>query len=330
MSPTISDVAAAAGVSTATVSRALSGSTRVAPATRQKVLAIVAELGYQPSAIARSLRQQTTTVFGVIVTDITNPFYAELVLGAEEAALDLGRSVLLCNAAGDPEREGLYLDVLTEHRVDGLIVASEALSNRYRERLADFPVPVVLVNTKHEDAPIPSVTSDNRRGGRLAAQHLVDQGYPAMAAILGPTYANGRPLRVVGIRDVVSGDRLITEACAGDMEGGKKAMERLSRRISPPFGLVCHNDLTAIGAMAALREIGWSVPDDVGVVGFDDIPISEYLDPPLTTVAQDMYALGAGAVDALIRMSSSEVTEIEDIHEVRLVVRASSVRGESG
>ncbi|MPZ53271.1 MAG: LacI family DNA-binding transcriptional regulator [Acidimicrobiia bacterium] len=329
MSPTISDVANAAGVSTATVSRALSGSPRVAPDTMEKVLASVAELGYQPSAIARSLRQQKTTVLGVIVTDITNPFYGELVLGAEEAALDMGLSVLLCNAAGDSEREAQYLDVLAEQRVGGVIVASEILSQRYRERLADFPVPVVLVNTKHDGAPIPSVTSDNRRGGQLAAQHLVDQGYPSVAAILGPTYADGRPLRVVGIRDVVDGDRLVTEAGTGDMEGGRRAMERLARRISPPFGLVCHNDLTAIGAMSVLRKRGWRVPEDVGVVGFDDIPISAYVDPPLTTVAQDMYALGARAVDALHRISPSDGADFEEILEVRLVVRESSIRGGS-
>lgn len=325
MSPTISDVASAAGVSTATVSRALSGSPRVAPATRSRILAVVDELGYQPSAIARSLRQQASTVLGLIVTDITNPFYGEVVLGAEEAAHDLGHSVLLCNAAGDPEREARYLNVLAEQRVGGIMVASEALSTRYRDQLVDFPVPVVLVNTKHENPAIPSVTSDNRTGGRLAAQHLIDQGYPRLAAILGPTYADGRPLRVVGIRDVAPDD-LVTEAADGDLEGGKRAMARLARRISPPFGLVCHNDLTAIGAMSALSELGWTVPDDVGVVGFDDIPICAFVDPPLTTVAQDMYGLGARAVEAVMRMGSSTESETgETLLDVRLVVRQSSV-----
>jgi DNA-binding LacI/PurR family transcriptional regulator len=320
---TIAEVAATANVSTATVSRVLSGSTNVTAATRAHVQEVVHRLGYRPSAVARSLRRRSTTVYGLIVTDISNPFFSEMVRGAEDAALARGRSVLLCNGDADPEREHLYLRVLVEHRVDALVVASDPLILRHRATLENFPAAVVLVNSDL-DVALPCITSDNRLGGRLAAQHVAGLGYSRFAAMRGPGDAGRVPSRLAGIHEVVPPDVLALEPSTGDISGGEVAMARLAERIRPPFAVLCHNDLEAIGALAHCRRLGWRVPDDVAIMGFDDIPLSAYVDPPLSTIAQDMYALGVAAIDLVARLETGWSGGDVEYRPVNLVVRRST------
>jgi LacI family transcriptional regulator len=328
ISATISDVAELAGVSTATVSRVLSGAASVRPDTQQRVEDAMARLNYRPSAVARSLRMQSTAVIGLIVTDITNPFYPDLVRGMEDEILQQGRSVLLGNGAGSADREQRYLDVLLERRVDAVVVASSGLAERYAARLDEFPVPVVLVNTDLPGRPLPAVIADSRSGGRLAAEHLLSRGYTRIVYISGGSESKDTSQRQAGVVDVV-GDALTTVDGGGHLDGGARAMHHLAESVEPPFGIVAHNDLTAIGALAALHELGWDVPAQVGVVGFDDIAMSRFVTPSLTTIFQDKYGMGVVAAQTVDRLLAGEKVEGTTVLPVELIARASTDRPET-
>ncbi|CAN5713239.1 DNA-binding transcriptional regulator CytR [soil metagenome] len=327
--PTITDVADRADVSRGTVSRVLSGSPRVLPATRARVLEAIDALDYRPSSIARSLRLQRTRTVGLIVTDITNPFYPEVVRGFEDAAQHLGLGVFLGNAAEDPGRESRYLALLWERRVDAVVIAAGGLRNRQAEALRAYPVPVVIVNASSPDPRIPAVLSDSRTGGRMAAQHLIDLGHRSLVYVLGPREADGTPVRLEGARDAARSGRglgVTLKVIRGDghLSGGTAAALALASRLEPPFALICHNALTAIGAMRGLLEVGLRVPIDVSVVGFDDIALTDYTVPPLTTVAQDKYAMGRRAVAIVDRILAGEAVSGTERLPVRLVVRGST------
>lgn len=321
--PTIVDVAREAGVSPATVSRVLSGSDKVAAATRRRVSEAMAELGYRPSSVARSLRRRTTDVLGLIVTDITNPFYPEVVRGAEDAAAAAGRSVLLCNSAEDAAREVHYLDTLQDQRIDAIIVASTGVWRRHRERLLAFPCPVVLLH-QHSDLPdVGSVSNDDAAGGRLAAEHLLAGGYERIVYIGGPSDAPYTSDRYRAVVETTRAD--VTQLSSdGHAPEGYTAMLQLASEVQPPLGVVAHNDLTAIGVLSALAELGWKVPDDVGVVGFDDLEVTRYVQPPLTTVHQDKYTIGAEAVRMAIEILHASAAPRRVVVPVELVVRRST------
>jgi LacI family transcriptional regulator len=323
---TIANVAARAGVSTATVSRVLAGSDKVRPDKRARVLEAMAALDYRPSGVARALRRRMTATLGLVVTDIANPFYPEVVLGVEDEARRRGFSVLLCNAAEDAERESAYLDLLRERRVDAALIASGGMARRHAERLAEFPVPVVLVNVRPSPDGLPAVACDDHTGGWLAATHLLSCGHRRLLHLAGPADAGETSQRVEGVRAAVAAhpdaDLLVVDG-DGHLEGGRRTMMRAAQQVTPPFGVVAHNDLTAIGAVSVLRDLGLAVPDQVGVVGFDDIMLSAYVGPPLTTVKQDKYGMGVWAVDAAARRLDGEAVEGVNL-PVELIVRRST------
>ena len=304
--PTIADVARRARVSTATVSRVLAGHGRARQETRDRVFAAARDLGYRPSGVARSLRQRATRTLGLIVTDIENPFFPQLVRAVEDAAHDRGYAILLCNAADDPERESGYLDLLVDRWVDGVIIAASSLGGRHREWLADAPLPIVLVNSPEQDVGLSTIASDNRGGGALAAAHLAELGHRRIGLIGAPPRNVDGPARLAGARDALRtagiDDRAIHVAAddAG-VTGGEAAAAEIIARDPEVTGLVAYNDLMAIGAMRAIRASGRRVPDDVSVTGFDDVDLAAFVDPPLTTIAQSTAAMGRWAVDELMR-----------------------------
>lgn len=323
MTATIQDVAARAGVSTATVSRVLSGADSVAPGTRRKVQAAVEELDFRPSGVARALRRQATATLGLIVTDITNPFYPEIVRGVEDAARQRGYSLLLCNSVADPAREAGSLDLMVERRVDGLLVAAGGLARRHGRTLADFPVPVVLVNAR---APVPrlsAVACDDRAGGLLAAEHLLACGYRRIVYIAGPPEADETSQRLEAVREAV-GDGLLVVEGDGHFQGGERAMRQALEVVEPPFGVAAHNDLSAVGALRALAAAGVGVPRPVGVVGFDDIALSAFIQPRLTTVSQDKYGMGRWAVEEIHRLLAGGEAQGTYVLPVNLVRRDST------
>ena len=302
--PTIRDVARRAGVSTATVSRVISGSVAARPQTRARVLAAAETLGYRPSAVARSLKLRTTRTLGLLVTDIQNPYYPEIVRAVEDAALERHLAVLLCNGADDPSREETYLDLLVDRRVDGIIIASSGLHEHHGEWLARGSVPVVLVNWAAPDLPLPAILSDNRAGGRLATEHLLSLGHRRIGHLSAPARNAAAAERRGGIREALAAAGLDPRSLVvvegdGQVAGGERAAIELLERMPDVTGIVCYNDLTAIGAVRALRARGRQVPADVSVIGYDDIALSAWVDPPLTTIAQSTSEMGRWAVRRL-------------------------------
>lgn len=326
---TINDVADHAGVSRGTVSRVLAGSPRVLPATRERVLKSIETLDYRPSSIARSLRLRRTQTVGLIVTDITNPFYPEVVRGFEDAAQELGLGVFLGNAAEDPRRELRYLELLRDRQVDAVAVAAGGLRDRLADKLRAYPVPVVYLNAASPDARIPSIVSADREGGRLAAQHLISLGHRRLVYVRGPRERDDSSPRLEGARDAVRAARAMTVTLetwggGGHLAGGTAVARDVASHYQPPYALICHNDLTAIGVMHGLSELGVRVPLDVSVVGFDDIALTDYTVPPLTTVAQDKYEMGSRAVRLIARILAGETVSGTTELPVRLVVRRST------
>jgi LacI family transcriptional regulator len=339
--PTIRDVARLAGVSTATVSRILSGAGEARPATQARVYDAVRALDYRPSGIARSLKLGSTGTIGLIVTDILNPFFPELVRAIEDAARARDLAVMLCNGQEDADREASYLELLSERRVDGIVVASGSLSERHGQWLRSTAVPVVLVNCRLADDAQPAILTDNRAATRVATEHLLALGHRRLGHITGRPTDAATEDRLAGVRAAIAGaglpeDALVVVVGDGHATGGERAMQELLAT-SGVTGVVCYNDLTAVGALHAIRDHGLGVPGDVSLVGFDDIDLAKLVDPPLTTVAQDTEAMGRWAVEYLARVigrgqarSSNGATPDDGDTSHLLLAGSLRVRGTSG
>lgn len=304
---TIRDVAARAGVSTATVSRVLAGLGHPRPETTAAVQAAVEALRYRPSGVARSLRMQETRTLGLIVTDIQNPFFPELVQAADQAARGLGYSILLGSAAYDEGRARHYLDLMVDRRVDGMIVASSQIAAASSDWLLASPVPVVVLNAEPGGLPVPLITSDNRGGARLAAEHLLGLGHRRLAYVRGRASFSADVPRLEGFREACiaaglrPGDWLELPG-DGQVEGGERAARELLAGHAGTTAVACYNDTTAIGVLRALRTARIRVPADISVIGCDDITAASWITPALTTVAQQKAEMGRLGVECLASM----------------------------
>lgn len=305
MAATIVDVASRAGVSTATVSRVLSGAAAARPATRERVLAAAHELSYRPSGVARALKRRQTRTIGLLITDIENPFFPQIVRAAEDEARARGLGLLLCNAADDPGRELAYLDLLLDRRIDGLIVASARAIRRHARRLVGVAMPVVLVNAATRVAGLPGITAAHRRGAGLATRHVLELGHVRIGHVTAPAdRAAAARLRRAGVDDALRAagmdpSGLLVEEGDERIAGGIRATTSLLALRHRPTAIVCYNDLTAIGTLQAARAAGLRVPEDVSVVGFDDIELAAWTDPGMTTVRQPTDEMARWAVARL-------------------------------
>jgi DNA-binding LacI/PurR family transcriptional regulator len=313
---TIRDVARRAGVSTATVSRVLAGIGNPKAETADAVMEAVGALDYRPSAVARSLRMRRTHTFGLIVTDIQNPFFPELVQAADDAARRFGFTILLGSAAYDEHRTVHYLDLMADRRVDGLIVASSQVSDESWHWLAASPVPVVVVNAEPGDVPISVITSDNTAGMAVVAEHLIGLGHRRIAYVRGEEGMTADLPRIEGFRRACSAAGIPASdiiELRGDarLEGGERAVAELLATDSGVTAIACHNDITAIGALRALRAAGVNVPRDISIVGCDDIAAASWVVPSLTTVAQQKAEMGRMAVERLLAMLGAGESGIE-------------------
>ncbi len=305
----IKDIAQVAGVSHSTVSRALKGTGRVAPATRERIRRIAQELGYTPSLVARSLVTRRTHTLGLVVTTIADPFHTEVVRGVEEAALEAGYSLLLAMSNEDPQREMQAVRSFQERRVDGVIVAASRVGARYGDLLCELGVPIVLINNHVEGANIHSVAHDDYDGARQVMAHLLALGHRRIAYLGNARGGNAQERRWSGWRDALieAGLPAPRTLCAtgpdGRVESGQVALERLLAQTSQwPEAIFCYNDMMAIGAMHALKARGIRIPEDIALAGFDDIDLARYLDPALTTLAQPRYEMGRQAVEILLAL----------------------------
>jgi LacI family transcriptional regulator len=254
--------------------------------------------------VARSLKLRTTRTLGLVITDIENPFFPELVRAVEDAALERDMVMLLCTAAEDPEREASYLDLLVDRRVDGVVIASAGLGERQAAWLARPPLPVVLANCSAPGAMLPAVLSDNRTGGRLGAEHLLALGHRTVGHLTAPARHADASDRLAGCRDALAAAGLDAEGmpvaiAAATVSGGEQAMRDLLERVRGITGVTAYNDLMAIGALRAIRACGRRAPRDVSVVGFDDVSVAALVEPALTTIVQQTREMGRLAVERL-------------------------------
>jgi DNA-binding LacI/PurR family transcriptional regulator len=327
-SVSIKDIARAAGVSHPTVSRALADSPLVADETKQRIQRIAREMGYTPSAIARGLVTKRTATIGVVVTTIADPFIAEVVQGVEEIGLDNGYSVILCNCNAEAEREMACVRSLREKRVDAIIVTSSRVGNLYLSLLEELEVPVVLINNQHKGGYVYSVSIDDLAGGQLAGRFLLSLGHRHIAYIAGPTSAQSSAERLEGCRRALRecgldlSDRWVTPG-DGRTHGGQTGASLLLQQFPRPTAIFCYNDMTAIGALRAIKSAGLDVPGDVSLIGYDDIAFAAFVDPPLTTVAQDKRTLGRRAMKLTLDLLDGEEGAGSIVLAPHLVERAS-------
>jgi DNA-binding LacI/PurR family transcriptional regulator len=325
----IKDIATAAGVTHSTVSRALRNSSLVNRETAERIHRIAREMGYQVSALAQALATNRTRTIGVVVTTIADPFAAEVVSGLEQTANDNGYSVYLANSGAEPEREIRVVRSFAEHRVDGIAVTSSRVGALYGQMLSEMRVPIVLINNQEPGEFINSVMIANVEAARDATVHLIRLGHTRIA-YLGDKYGHQSDMeRFAGYRSaleradlpfrpelVVHGD--------GRSEGGEAAMEKLLAAEEPPTAVFCYNDMSALGALKRIRAAGLRVPDDISIVGFDDLFVARYTEPPLTTVRQPMWQMGALAMQILLKLVGG--SQPEEHHRVagELIVREST------
>jgi LacI family transcriptional regulator len=330
---TITDVASAAGVHPSTVSRILTGhaGTTIRPATRQRVLAAADHLGYRPSALARGLRLQQTLTLGMLVPDITNPFFSSIIKGAEDAARERGYNLILCNSEDDPEREATCLRALREHEVDGLLIASSQMADDTIAGLREEAYPFVLLNRATESADDLAVVVDNHAAALGAMRHLAALGHHRVGHIAGPQSTTTGVDRYEGYRagvlacGLADEPGLAVEADAFSMEAGHRALGIMLDGPARPTAVFAANDLIAIGMLQRLRGLGARVPDDLSIVGFNDIPLAGLLEPALTTVRVPQLEMGVAGAHLLIdRLEGRPISDVRLTLPTELIVRAST------
>ena len=338
---TIKDVAKLAGVSTSTVSHVLNGTRFVSDAMREKVNQAVEELDYRPSSIARSLKVNRTGTIGMLVTTSSNPFYAEVVQGVERRCYERGYTLFLCSTEGDPERMAANMDALEEKRVDGLLLLCSN-TNGELFKLFERHRSTQLVVTDWGPAAdnMDRIYDNSQAGGLLATRHLVEMGHTRIGCITGPLERRSAQERLEGFHRAMGEAGLpprpewIVEGDY-DPESGVRAMRALSALPERPGALFVCNDMMALGVLQEASRLQIRVPDEMSVIGYDDIYISRYMTPPLTTVHQSTGELGAMAVDTLLdrlehKRTAGKVIRIEpSLVERESVMRAAPVTAAS-
>jgi DNA-binding LacI/PurR family transcriptional regulator len=333
----IKDIASVAGVSHPTVSRALRGEGRFSEETRSRIVNIAQELGYTPNLVARGLVTQRTRSIGIVVTNIADPFHSEIIRGVEHVVRAADYSLFLGSTTADPEQELQVVRSFVGRSVDGIIISSSQVGDRYAEILDELDLPIVLINSHAEGNNLHSVSHDDYAGASLIVDHLLRQGYRHIA-FLGHRQAG----RVHGERrrawqDLLRSHDLEPEVSVDapepNIEQGAASIDTLLNRSKAywdrlPDAIFCYNDLLAIGVIGGLRRRGISVPQDVAVAGFDDLDVAAYIDPPLTTLHQPRYEMGVQASEMLLALlvqsgeSSGRPQQIQVLGE--LVVRGST------
>jgi DNA-binding LacI/PurR family transcriptional regulator len=328
MDVTIKDIARACGVDVSTVSRSLSGSYGVKESTRRKVVEAAKRLKYRANHVARTMATGRSNTYGLMISDIRNPFFSELARGAEDAAYAAGCELILCNADLDPAKQMRYLHSLIGKRVDGIVINSVApLSAAERAELAEFAVPIVLLNRMAGSSKFSTVVADNREGGALAARHLLGLGHRKIGHITGPNLQGNLNDRTHGFLKAV-GKKAAVQVLRGQhsMEGGYELTRRLMEQLPGMTALFAANDAMAFGAIRALSEMGKRIPTDVSLVGFDNVDMAAIVHPPLTTVHQPKYETGKAALEILLNLRESPETMEHRVLGVRLIERESCRR----
>ncbi|MEN4555697.1 ribose operon transcriptional repressor RbsR [Pantoea agglomerans] len=324
------DVARLAGVSTSTVSHVINNNRFVSEGVREKVEQAIRHLNYAPSALARSLKINQTHTIGMLLTTSSNPFYAEVVRGVEESCYQRGYSLILCNTAGDEERMNRSLETLMQKRVDGLLIMCTESHLPSADILNRYPsIPTVMMDWAPFEGRGDIIQDNALLGGELATQHLIDSGYTRIACIAGPQDKTPARMRLEGYRNAMTKSGLAIlpgYVVNGDFEfqGGYNGMVELLALETPPEAVFTSNDAMAVGVYHALYQAGMQVPQQMAVMGYDDIELARYLTPPLSTIHQPKDALGELAIDTLLhRLSNPDASQQTLVLTPELVVRGS-------
>lgn len=327
---TITDVAKMAGVSITTVSHVINKTRFVSEELVERVNAAIDGLNYQPSALARSLRTKTSGTIGIVIPDNTNPFFAEVVRGIEDFYFEHGYSVFLCNSDGDSDKEYHHLKLLREKNVDGLILVSAGDDRDSQELLEEGTIPSVIIDREVNNLHTDSVLIDNFRGGYEATLHLIELGHKRIGCITGPSQVtpSGQRLKgyvkALGDNGISFDENLIVTGDFKSQSGNKGLKQLMQNRPSPTAIFAC-NDLMAIGALAASREIGLEIPEQLSLIGFDDITLASMVVPKLTTVAQPKRDLGeTGAKLLFQQITKDKKQEAVVLLQPNLVIRDST------
>ncbi len=322
-SVTIRDVAQRAGVSIAAVSRALNGSGYVSTEIKQRVQEAALALRYRPHDSARGLKLQRTNTIGLVIADITNPFYSELAAGVLSSAKKWGYHVILAAMDEEPATEEEYLNVLMEKRVDGLLAVATGQNQRSWRDVIDMGIKVVLVDRKVESLPEADVVLvDNTKGSYAAVSYLLGLGHRRIGILSGPTSLTTGQGRLGGYYQAYTDahlvvDRDLVQIVSFKRESGMQAVEQLLALPEPPSAIFAANNLIGEMALFALRQKGLSVPDDISLLMFDDVPWASLTTPQITVVAQPISHLGSRAVEQLmLRLQHPD----EIVHEGRTIV----------
>jgi LacI family transcriptional regulator, fructose operon transcriptional repressor len=323
----IKDVAEAAGVSTATVSRVLSNGLHVRPEVRERVMATVERLGYRPNLVARSLRSQQSSTIGLIVSDISNPFFTAISRAVEDTGYEQGFSVLLCNTDENPEKEAIYLNLMRDTAVAGAIMSPT------RQTIANFadsnlPFPIVVVDRSISNGDIDAVLLDNVDAAYRLITHLIEQGYRRIAALcsemstgLERQIGYERALRAHGLAPKTEYMKYVPPK----VEAGYVAALKMLDLAEPPDALFTVNSLLAEGALQAIRERNLTIPDDIALVTFDETSWASLVQPAITLIAQPTYEIGKTAAELLLqRIADPSRPTRQVILKGQLLVRGSS------
>lgn len=332
---TIKDIAREAGVTHATVSRALRGSALISAETSERIHQIAAAMGYQPSAAARSLKTNRSQVLGVIVSHIADPFFSEILQGIDEIAQQSGYSLFIAAAQHDHAREESIVKTMREHRVDGVIICSTPFSAEQSQLLKSSNTPIVVINNQSAEDYRYSIYHDDVDGSRQVVQHLIQLGHRRIA-YLGNSQSGRTTLdRRTGFRQEmeIAGLKVaaeyVYEVPGSRPEDGGAASDYFLKLSQPPTAIFCFNDMLAIGMLNGLQNAGIRVPEDISVVGFDNIVFSAYTNPPLTTLDQPKHYIGAEAARLILGLLDTRPDNEQPMHEIRklkgrLLVRQST------
>ena len=334
--PSIGEIAQKAGVAKSTVSRILSGKGQFSEKTRSKVREIAGKFNYKPNSIAKSLKSRTTKAIGLMLPDITYPFYPEVIRGVEDVAFQNGYVVILCDTNESTKKESMYFEILENRWIDGVIYTGitgnseegDEIQITFRREL-----PIVFIDREVEKHFACTVTIDNQKAAFEATRYCLELGHRKIGFVRGRTERNEIRIflqRLEGYRKALfdygleCDDRLAVEGNL-TMEGGARAARRLLASGVSFTAMFASNDLMAIGAMRQLQKEGFQIPEDVSVVGFDDIPLASLVNPPLTTVSQPKYEIGAEATKLLLRMiHEPQAPKRKIILDTKMVTREST------
>ncbi|HGF7227117.1 substrate-binding domain-containing protein [Vibrio cholerae] len=327
---TMKDIARLAGVSTSTVSHVINKSRFVSDEIAERVNNAAQQLNYAPSALARSLKMNRTKTIGMLVTTSTNPFFGEVVKGVERSCYHQGYNLILCNTEGDNQRMKASINTLLQKRVDGLLLMCSTLEGERLDVFDRYPdIPIVVMDWGPILFASDKIQDNSLQGGYMAAKHLIECGHKEIGCVTGPLIRHQAQMRYEGYK------RALAEAGIAinpdwivesdfECEGGYQAFEKLYERGKLPSALFVCNDMMAMGVIQAANQRGLRIPDDLSLIGYDDVHIAKFMTPALTTIHQPKYRLGKAAVDTLLyRLENPDTTAQVVQLEPTLVVRNS-------